>query len=827
MTTTTITVDKDFSDDGSGEVTITLTCDSGVVTEDDNTATESDDATFTVDGFTPGDECDASEGSAPTGYTKDESDCQDLVLGTDTGCEIENTLNTTTITVDKDFSDDGSGEVTIQLTCDSGVVTEDDNTATESDDAQFTVDGFTPGDECDASEGSAPTGYSKDESDCEDLVLGTDTSCQIVNTTTTTITVDKDFSDDGSGEVTITLTCDSGTVTNTDNTATESDDAQFKVDGFTPGDTCDASEGAAPTGYSKNESDCEDLVLGTDTSCQIVNTTTTTITVDKDFSDDGSGEVTITLTCDSGDVTEDDNTATESDDAQFTVDGFTPGDECDASEGSAPTGYTKDESDCQDLVLGTDTGCEIENTLNTTTITVDKDFSDDGSGEVTIQLTCDSGVVTEDDNTATESDDAQFTVDGFTPGDECDASEGSAPTGYTKDESDCQDLVLGTDTGCEIENTLNTTTITVDKDFSDNSSGEVTITLTCDSGDVTEDDNTATESDDAQFTVDGFTPGDECDATEGSEPAGYTKDESDCQDLVLGTDTSCKIVNALNVTNVNVAKDFQPDSNVQVTVSLNCESGVVTHTDNTATEIPADTANFTVTGFNTGDTCDASETGVPAGFTPDTTACQNISLASSPASCTIRNVQSQTLVTAGGCSFDRDTSRNLQQFPLIFTPDGGPTSKLSATNPGQFFMNAAYSGSASTMTINIPYPFVTVGPNAVKLYGGVTNTTSGGKTCFTPENGLGSDPVRSRGTSGPAGRSTHSARRSRSQSTCPQAGSSTCECISRMACGVWRAGVPVRARRRPRPARFRPIRSPSPATRRTRSPSGRPRPLST
>ena len=36
--------------------------------------------------------------------------------------------------------------------------------------------------------------------------------------------------------MTVTLTCESGTVTDTDNTATESDDAEFKVDGFTPGD---------------------------------------------------------------------------------------------------------------------------------------------------------------------------------------------------------------------------------------------------------------------------------------------------------------------------------------------------------------------------------------------------------------------------------------------------------------------------------------------------------------------------------------------------------------------------------------------------------------
>ena len=135
--------------------------------------------------------------------------------------------------------------------------------------------------------------------------------------------------------------------------------------------------------------------------------------------------------------------------------------------------------------------------------------------------------------------------------------------------------------------------------------------------------------------------------------------------------------------------------------------------DNTASE--SDDANFKVTGFTTGDTCDASESSPPAGYMPDTTDCQDIPLETSPATCEIRNVQSQTLVTAGGCSFDRDTSRTLQQFPLIFTPDGSPQSKLSATNPGQFFMNAAYSGSSSTMTINIPYPFVTVGPNAARV----------------------------------------------------------------------------------------------------------------
>ena len=572
-------MDKDFSDNNAGTVTVSLTCDSGTVTNTDPTATETDDAEFKVDGFTPGDTCDASEGSAPAGYTKDESDCQNLVLGTDTSCKITNTLNSTTITVDKDFSDNNAGTVTVSLTCDSGTVTNTDPTATETDDAEFKVDGFTPGDTCDASEGSAPAGYTKDESDCQNLVLGTDTSCKITNTlNSTTITVDKDFSDNNAGTVTVSLTCDSGTVTNTDPTATETDDAEFKVDGFTPGDTCDASEGSAPAGYTKDESDCQNLVLGTDTSCKITNTlNSTTITVDKDFSDNNAGTVTVSLTCDSGTVTNTDPTATETDDAEFKVDGFTPGDTCDASEGSAPAGYTKDESDCQNLVLGTDTSCKITNTLNSTTITVDKDFSDNNAGTVTVSLTCDSGTVTNTDPTATETDDAEFKVDGFTPGDTCDASEGSAPAGYTKDESDCQNLVLGTDTSCKITNTLNSTTITVDKDFSDNNAGTVTVSLTCDSGTVTNTDPTATETDDAEFKVDGFTPGDTCDASEGSAPAGYTKDESDCQNLVLGTDTSCKITNTLNSTTITVDKDFSDNNAGTVTVSLTCDSGRCEH----------------------------------------------------------------------------------------------------------------------------------------------------------------------------------------------------------------------------------------------------------
>ena len=149
----------------------------------------------------------------------------------------------------------------------------------------------------------------------------------------------------------MTLTCDSGDVTEDDNTATRvGRRASSRSTGFAPGDTCDASEGGAPAGYTKDESDCEDLVLGTDTSCQIVNTTTTSITVDKDFSPNAAGEVTVTLTCESGDVTEDDNTATEADPGRVhRREVYVTATRCDASEGTAPAGYTKNESDCQDV----------------------------------------------------------------------------------------------------------------------------------------------------------------------------------------------------------------------------------------------------------------------------------------------------------------------------------------------------------------------------------------------------------------------------------------------------------------------------------------------
>jgi hypothetical protein len=86
-----------------------------------------------------------------------------------------------------------------------------------------------------------------------------------------------------------------------------------------------------------------------------------------------------------------------------------------------------------------------------------------------------------------------------------------------------------------------------------------------------------------------------------------------------------------------------------------------------------------------------------------------------------------------------------EQFRLIFTPDmrnyssSSPAYKLSDSNPGQFFYNVFYVnevlGANETITLEIPYPFVTQGANPVHVYGGLT-VSANGETCFLPNNEL-------------------------------------------------------------------------------------------
>ena len=284
------------------------------------------------------------------------------------------------------------------------------------------------------------------------------------------------------------------------------------------------------------------------------------------------------------------------------------------------------------------------------------------------------------------------------------------------------------------------TTITVDKDFTDdNTTDYVTVSLNCGDASVTTVDATATESDDAEFRVEDFDSEDVCSASEGDAPSGYTKDETDCEILDPETDTTCTIVNDLNEATIEVSKEYSDGESDPVEVVLTCTGGTID--DDSQPASPGTPAVFTVTKFDPGDDCSASEDPVPAGYAQDDAACQDIDLQPGDAeACRIYNVQATTL-TAGGCTFDRDSARSGSQFPLIYTPEPGTTnvSKLNATNPGQFFLNVAYSGDASSLDIEIPYPFITVGTNPVKVYNSVSAAYDGSKTCFTPGTGTGSE----------------------------------------------------------------------------------------
>jgi uncharacterized repeat protein (TIGR01451 family) len=77
-------------------------------------------------------------------------------------------------------------------------------------------------------------------------------------------------------------------------------------------------------------------------------------------------------------------------------------------------------------------------------------------------------------------------------------------------------------------------------------------------------------------------------------------------------------------------------------------------------------------------------------------------------------------------------------FRLIFTPDvkyytsSLQAYKLSDSNPGQFFYNVFQTGGTGTVTLTLPYPFVTQGATPIHVYSGLTAYTSNDQTCLQP-----------------------------------------------------------------------------------------------
>ena len=220
----------------------------------------------------------------------------------------------------------------------------------------------------------------------------------------------------------------------------------------------------------------------------------------------------------------------------------------------------------------------------------------------------------------------------------------------------------------------------------------------------------------------------------GTGPDGYVTDLLNVGDEVTGFDFG-----NYRTATVTVNKTYSDGTTTTaVTVELECTGGDVDPATDTAS--PGSPAEFDVDGFSADDTCDVTEVTNVSGFTADTSDCQNLDLeAGAQLECTIVNVEDTTIVTQGGCTFDRETDRAGNQFPLIFTPDTGSYYKLSSSNPGSFFLNVVYEADAAgeDIKIKIPFPFVPAGAVPIKVHEDVTVQQNGaGKTCFQPNGTL-------------------------------------------------------------------------------------------
>ncbi|TML33705.1 MAG: tetratricopeptide repeat protein [Actinobacteria bacterium] len=375
-----------------------------------------------------------------------------------------------TLIVRKDFVPNApAASVTISVTCtNGGRPDKSPKTASEAAPAVFTITHLGNDATCTAGERPSPAGYTATARGCRDVSIaaGESRSCTITNRRkgvgSATLIVRKDFVPDVRGaSVTVSVSCtNGGRPDKPQKAATEAAPAVFKITRFGKRATCTASEGSVPSGYAPNARDCQQVAIsrGASPSCRIINTrasvSSATFTVTKDFSDDSTLKVSIGLSCDSGTVAETPVPAAEGVPATFSITGFGSGTTCTATEGTPPPGYKADDVDCRRVAIAdrTSPSCTIVDTLNTTTLTVHKEFTDGNTSTVSISLTCSSGSIDDSTQTASPSSPANFTITGFVAGVTCSATENKLPSGYSGDASDCQDVPLVSRGECTIVN---------------------------------------------------------------------------------------------------------------------------------------------------------------------------------------------------------------------------------------------------------------------------------------------------------------------------------------------------------------------------------------
>jgi len=568
-----------FSDANTGPVHVVSACDTGTGDAADISVGDPAEA-LNVAGFADGDVCIASAAPIPAGYTQLTS--PDCVIGgvtaaqADVDCSLTFELNIATFTVNKEWDDGNTASVDITLVCTSGTVTTPTLPASGVVPAQFEVTGFVEGATCTATE-VAPAGYTPDESQCLEVGLVEPGGCTIANLQdAVTVTVTKAYSvahPTADPEVEMTLTCPTATVdggTSVGSSTTVDGVATFQVTAFpSGGESCVATE-TVPAGYVQSDATgCDALQVAPGAAapeCTITNRPTEAVfTVDKNFSDsnpqlaasvtpvctDAGGGPGITYDPASGDALQDTDFST-------TVMYFAGATNCTASEVDL-VGYTQDlaQSTCDEGVAvddATDGSCIIFNQQDSVTILASKAYEGDSGPAATFAGSCAAGTLTAINTSASPGSPAEFELSDFPwDGTTCDVTEPVPPAGYSQTGSTCNGLAIvpsDDDTLCTITNAETVARFHVTKDFSDGSTDEVRVTLTCNTGLPLTQSLTIAGGDSAgvTFVVTDYVDGTmSCSVTEVTNTPGYDPDTSACVwNNVLSIDSpfACVVDNA-------------------------------------------------------------------------------------------------------------------------------------------------------------------------------------------------------------------------------------------------------------------------------------------
>jgi hypothetical protein len=706
QTSRTFEVNKDFMPDNGGSVTVALSCGSGTATATDSSASEADDADFTVTGFSGDPNCIATESGVPSGYTT--NTCNALLSAG--SCTIINAQTGTTFTVNKAWVPASGASVSVTVSCTGGgtVVEGAQNVSTASPQT-WNIVGFSGTPTCTATE-TVPAGYTGSGSPagtCSGTAPG---NCTITNTRNdTTFTVNKVWSPTSGASVSVTVSCTGGgTVVEGAQSVSTASPQTWNIQGYSTTPNCTATESPIPAGYMASGSPagtCSGTAPG---DCTITNTlNTATFTVNKTWVPASGASVSVTVTCTGGGtVVEGAQDVSTASPQTWTINGFTSTPTCTATESPIPAGYNASGSPagtCSGTISSGTGSCTITNTLSSATFNVNKNFIPDNGGSVTVSLSCASGTASATDSSASETDDANFDVTGFTGDPTCTATESGVPAGYTVNSCNAP-LSAGS---CTINNPQTTTTFTVNKVWVPANAASVSVTVTCTGGGtVVEGAQSVSTASPQTWTINGFTSTPTCTATESPIPAGYNASGSPpgtCSGTAPG---SCSITNTQSSAPFNVNKNFVPDNGASVTISLSCASGTASASDSSASE--ADDANFTVSGFTGDPTCTATETGVPAGYT--TNSC-NAPL--SAGSCTITNPQTSATFTVNKVWLPASAA----SVPVTVTCTGGGTvvegsQNVSTASPQTWTVNGFSSPPTCTATETIPSGYTASGSPA-------------------------------------------------------------------------------------------------------------------